>query len=317
MSVVCNCATGGGNTGRPGCFGVFDVTVQVLLVNYLKPDGSINGIDISTLSAGGTILDQANLDALVKDINPLTRYNPTPNLKNITDERSDDITEEFEDSSSVFIQEGARAFEGFLIKGDPVMLGNLQSWRCQTAGVFFIDKSGNLIGDGSRPGFLDPVLLQDDSFSAGLIKGSDTTKQKISIKFIVSSLVDDANLSMIEAGSITAMLKGVRGLVDVVAGTPTGVSTTEFTVQLNTLFGGVTSPIAAEGMTLADFSMAEVTPTPGTIVISSVTESTTTPGLYTFVFPAETSGDVLRVSNPLVGPLAKNLDLSSFDVTIP
>ena len=40
-------------------------------------------------------------------------------------------------------------------------------------------------------------------------------------------------------------------------------------------------------------------------------------GLYTFVFPAETSGDVLRVSNPLVGPLAKNLDLSSFDVTIP
>jgi len=86
---------------------------------------------------------------------------------------------------------------------------------------------------------------------------------------------------------------------------------------LNTKYGGKLSPIAAEGMELADFSMAEVTPTPGPIVITSVTESTTTAGLYTFVFPSATSADVLRISNPLVGPLSKNLDLASFDVTIP
>lgn len=315
MSIVCNCVTGGGNTGQPTCFGVFDVTVQVILVNYLKPDGSINGIEIAGLTGG--VLSQADLDALVKDINPLTRYYPSPNLKNVTDERADNITEEFEDTSSVFIQEGARAFTGLIIKGDPVMLGALQSWRCQTSGVFFIDKSGNLIGDGSRAGYLDPVLIQDDSFSAGLVKGTDSTKQKIQINFIVSSLQDDANLRMIEAVSITAALKGVRGLIDVVAGVPSGITTTEFTVQLNTLYGGLTTPIAAEGMQLADFSMAEITPTPGAIVITSVTESTTVPGLYTFVFPTATSGDVLRVSNPLTGPLSKNLDLNYFDVTIP
>ncbi len=315
MSIVCNCVTGGGNTGQPTCFGVFDVTVQVILVNYLKPDGSINGIEIAGLTGG--VLSQADLDALVKDINPLTRYYPSPNLKNVTDERADNITEEFEDTSSVFIQEGARAFTGLIIKGDPVMLGALQSWRCQTSGVFFIDKSGNLIGDGSRAGYLDPVLIQDDSFSAGLVKGTDSTKQKIQINFIVSALQDDANLRMIEAVSITAALKGVRGLIDVVAGVPSGITTTEFTVQLNTLYGGLTTPIAAEGMQLADFSMAEITPTPGAIVITSVTESTTVPGLYTFVFPTATSGDVLRVSNPLTGPLSKNLDLNYFDVTIP
>lgn len=317
MAIVCDCSTGGGNTGAPTCFGVFDVTVQVILVNYLKPDGSINGIDISTLSAGGTVLSQADLDALVKDVNAKTRFYPTQPLKNVTDERADDITEEFEDTSSVFIQEGARTFTGLIIKGDPVQLGNLKTWRCSTSGVYFIDKSGNLIGDKSRDGFLDPVLLQDDSFSASLIKGTDTTKQKISISFIVSSLADDANLGMIEASSITANLKGVRGLIDVVAGTPSGVTTTEFTVQLNTNYGGCTNPIAAEGLELADFSMTEVSPTPGPIVITSVTESTTTPGLYTFVFPAQTSGDVLRISNPLTGPLSKNYDLGDFDVTIP
>ena len=317
LAVVCSCDTGGGNTGAPTCYGVFDVTVQIILVNYFKPDGTINGIDISTLAVGGTILDQAFLDALVKDINPLTRYYPTSNLKNIVDERADDIVEEFEDTSSVFVQEGARAFEGLLIKGDPVLLAAYQSWRCQTSGVFMIDKSGNLIGDKSVPGFLNPILLQDDSFSAGLIKGTDTTKQKVRIRFIISSLFDDANLGMIEAVSITAALKGVRGLIDVNAGVPSGILLTEFTVQLNTPYGGVTTPIAAEGMTLADFEMNEVSPAPGPIVITSVTESVVTPGLYTFVFPAQLSGDLLRISNAAPGPLAKNFDLNTFDVLLP
>ena len=317
MSGVCSCDTGGGNTGRPGCFGVFDVTVQVILVSYRKPDGSINGIDLSTLSAGGTILDQTDLDNLVRDINPKTRFYPTQNLKNITDVRADDINEEFEDTSSVFIQQGARSFEGMIIKGDPILLGNLPSWRCQTPGVFFLDKSGNLIGDASVDGFLNPVLIQDDSFSAGLVLGTDTTKQKIMLKFIISQLFSDNNLGMIEGQSITAALKGVSGLVDVIAETPTGISTTEFTVQLNTKYGGVLSPIAAEGLQLSDFAMTEVTPTPGPIVISSVTESSSVSGLYTFVFPIQTSADLLRISNPLAGPLSKNLDLASFDVTIP
>lgn len=317
MAVICNCDTGGGNLGTPTCYGVFDVTVQIILVNYLKPDGSINGIDISTLSAGGTILSQSDLDALVKDINPKTRYYPTPNLKNIVDERADDINEEFEDTSSVFIQEGARAFEGLIIKGDPVLLGNLQSWRCQTSGVFFIDKSGNLIGDGSRAGFLDPVLLQDDSFSAGLLKGSDTTKQKARIRFVISQLVDDANLRMIEAVSITAALKGVRGLIDVVSSDLGSITLTGFVVQLNTLYGGLTTPIAAEGMGILDFNINEVSPAPGAVTLVTVTESIVTPGLYTFVIVAETSGDLLRVTNPSPGPLAKNFDLNTFDVLIP
>jgi len=317
MSVVCNCSTGGGNTGTPSCYGVFDVTVQLILVEYFKQDGSVNGIEISTLSAGGTILDQAFLDSKIKDVNPKERFYPSPALKNITDERSDDITESFEDSTTIFIQEGARALEGLVIKGDPVLLGALQSWRCVTIGVYFIDKSGNLIGNGKRAGWLDPVRLEDDSFSVSLIKGTDTTKQKVTIKFTVSSLESDADLRMIEASSITATLVGSRGLVDAVAGTPSNVTTTGFDVQINTLYGGLTSPVPAEGLELTDFQMNEVSPAPGPIAITSVTESVVTPGLYTFVIPAQTSSDLLRISNPTPGPLAKGFDVNTFDVTIP
>jgi len=310
---LCKCDTGGGNLGRPNCFGVFDVTKQAILVEYYTPSGAVNGIDISLLSAGG-VLDQAFLDSKVKDLNSKTRWYPTPELKNITDERADDITEEFEDTSSVFIQEGARTFNGLIIKGDPVLLGNLQSWRCLTVGVFFIDKSGNLIGKQTRAGYLDPILLQDESFSPALIKGTDTTKQKNSIKFIVSQLENDANLTMIEGAKITANLLGVSGLIDVFAETPTNITTTGFDVVLNTGFGGITSPIVAEGLTASDFSIFNET-TQLAVVPTSVTEVSA--GNYTFVIPAQTSLDVLTVSNTLISPLTKNYDLTPFTVAIP
>jgi len=312
---LCVCGTGGGNLGTPSCYPIFDVTKQAILVEYTKADGSVNGIDLSTLTAG--VLDQAYLDARVKDVDPRLRWYPTPEVKNITDERADDITEEFEDGSSVFIQEGPRAFNGVVVKGDPVLVGNLKKWRCLDIGVFFIDKSGNLIGKQNRAGYLDPIQLQEESFSAGLVKGTDTTKQKARVSFTVNTLEDDANLRMIEGSKITANLLGVGGLVDVSATAISNITATGFDAQLDTSFGGVTSLIPAEGMLVTDFSLAEVTPTPGPIVITSVTESLITPGLYTFVIPAQTSGDLLRVSNPLAGPLAKSFDLNAFEVNIP
>jgi len=314
MAELCACNTGGGNTGRPSCFPVFDVTKQAILVEYYKSDGSINGIDLSLLTGG--VLNQTFLNERIKDVNPKLRWYPTPELKNIVDERAEDIVESFEDTSSVFIQEGARSFEGLIIKGDPILLGNLKSWRCLGMGVFFIDKAGNLIGKQTRAGYLDPIRVQDESFSASLIKGTDTTKQKASVKFIVSQLESDANLMMIEATKVTANLLGVGGLVDVVSETPTNVTTTGFDVQLDTTFGGVTSPISADGMAIGDFRVYNQT-TSSVITVTSVTESTVTGGLYTFVIPAQTSSDVLIVSNPITGFLAKSYDLAQFTVTIP
>jgi hypothetical protein len=314
MAVLCACGTGGGNLGRPSCFPVFDVTKQAILVEYFKPDGTINGIELSGLTGGK--LDQTYLDARVKDVNGKTRWYPTPELKNITDERAEDITETFEDTSSVFIQEGARAFTGLIVKGDPVLLGNLQKWRCLTIGVFFVDKSGNLIGKRTRDGFLDPILLQDESFSASLIKGTDTTKQKDSLSFIISQLENDANLRMIEGSDISANLLGVGGLVDVTATTVSNISVTGFDVQLDTPFGGVTSPIPAEGLGLADFEVFNNTSSLA-VTVTSVTESTVTSGLYTFVVPTQTAADKLIVTNPSTGPLTKSLDVVKFTVTIP
>lgn len=309
---LCACNTGGGNTGTPSCYPVFDVTKQVIFVEYYKSDGTVNGIDLS-----GLPLDQTYLDARINDADPATRWYASPELKNITDERAEDVKEEFEDTSSVFIQEGARSFSGLIVKGDPVLVGNLNDWRCVKMGVYFIDKGGNLIGSFNRDGWLDPIRLQEESFSVGLIKGTDTTKQKAMVNFIISSLEDDADLRMIEASEITANLLGVGGLVDVNATTVSSITVNGFTVQLDTEYGGVTSLIPAEGMEVADFVATETSPAPGAVAIATVTESTTTPGLYVFVFTAPaTSADVIDISNKLT-PLDKYFDLNTFTVTIP
>lgn len=314
MAIACSCDLGGGNLGRPNCFPIFGVTKQAILTEYFKSDGTINGILLSSLSG---VVDQTFLDGKFKANDPMDRWFITPELKNIVDVREDDITETFEDTSSVFIQDGARNFEGMIIKGDPVLTGNLQSWKCQTAGVYFVDINGNLIGALSADGLsLNPIRIQDESFSSSLVKTTDTTIQKASMRFTVSQLEDDANLHMIESSNITGILLGARGLVDAVAKAATAITATSFTVQINTKFGGVLNPIPATGLVTADFSGLELSPTPGAAVITSVTESVVTAGLYDWVIVA-VSGDELRYGNTLASTLGNIFDIADFDVTIP
>lgn len=313
MAELCSCNTQGGNTGLPSCYPIFGVTKQPIFVNYHKDDGTINGIKLSDLTDGK--LDSTYLDSKVKALNPKDRWYPTPELKNIVDEREDDRTEDFEDTTSVYIGQGERNFEGMIVKGDPVLMGNLKSWRCKKVGVFYVDNKGNLIGNFTRDGYLDPVLVQDESLSIGFMKGTDTTVQKVRVRFSVSALMDDADLRMIEAVDITANLLGVNGLVTAVASTPTNVSTTGFTAQINTNFGGLTSKIPAEGLDESNFYVYNETQSQEETV--TVVESTTVDGEYSFVYGTPvTAGDQLTVSNVQSGNL-EVYDLTSFTVNTP
>lgn len=306
----CTCASGLGNTGVPSCQAVFDVTKQLIFVPYFKDDGTINGIDLGGLNE----IDQAYLDSRLRALDPDSRWYITPELKNVVDERGDDVQETFEDTTVAFIQEGPRTFTGITIGQSPVLKGQLDSFRCKVIGVYAVDKSGNLIGSNAREGFLDPVRLQEQTLSPKLVKGTDTTVQKVQIDFTVNQLEDDANLSYIGASNITGALLGANGLLDVVAEEATDISTTGFTVKLNTLFGGVLGKTPAEGLETADFSAYNVTDD-STVTLTSVTEGED--GEYVFVFPAATSADVIRISNKDSGDLTKGYDIETFTVTIP
>ena len=316
MAVICSCDTGGGNTGVPSCFAIFDVTKRLIFVEYFKEDGTINGIDVENdLNSG--VLDQAFLDGKLQNLDGNLRWYPTPELKNITDERADDINEEFEDTSQVFIQEGARTFNGLYVGADPEWIKKMKSWRCLEKGVFYVDKSGNLIGAEKVDGILYPVLLEKESLSIKLVKGTDTTKQKAQVIFQINQLEDDGDLKMISAAEITADLLGSTGLLDVqaeISGAPNAPTTTTFQATMKTCYGTAVNPILAEGLEAADFDVFNETGS-AAVTLTSVTE--TSPGVYDFLYPAQTAGDVLRVSNKTTGTLDKGYDIETFRVTIP
>lgn len=306
----CTCISGFGNTGAPNCNVALDVAKQLIFVPYFKADGTVNGIDLAGLS----VIDQAFLDAKFKANDANERWYPTPEIKNIEDIRGDDIVETFEDATTAFIQEGPRTFNGFIVGAAPQFKGIIDSLRCKKVGVFTIDKSGNLGGDNSVAGKLNPVRLQDNSLSTGFVKTTDTTIQKVSIGFTVDQLMDDANIGIIEATNITGVLLGATGLLDAIAVTPVeDISATGFKVTLNTLYGGALSKVKAKGLEVGDFEIFDNTGS-ATVTPTSVTEAPE--GVYTFVIPS-TVASTLTVGNKATGELDKGYDINDFTVVTP
>ena len=303
---LCSCSTGKGNTGRPNCFPIFDVTKKVIFLDYFKDDGTVNGIDLTALTGG--IFTQTDLDALTQNLDPNLRWYASPLIKQVVNERGDNITEDFDDGSTIFIQKGARTFTGIVTKGDPKFSGAIESMRCSTLGVFYIDKTGNLIGKQTRDGFLDPILLENETIDGNYVMPTDTTGSKVGISFGVSTSEDDTDMIMLTADTITADLLGARGLVDAINTSTTTQSTTELFFHLDTPYGGATSRIAASGLVLADFTFTNLT-TALAVVPSGVVENPADSGNYEATYAAQTASDVMEVKSAV---LDKGFEITPF-----
>jgi hypothetical protein len=265
---------------------------KVIVVPYYDGDGNINYID---LTAGP--FDQAFFDARVNESDRTKRWFPLPELKNVVDERAEDIFEEFEDGTRAFVQQGARSFSGMMIGQSPQILGKIKSARCVEVGIFVVDNDGNLIGSLLAPDQLAPIRLDKESFSARLMKTTDTTVQKIMVNWNFHINEMDENLRMIASNELDYDVKQLRGLLDIYA-EYSSISTTDFTVALYTDYGTPLNPVVDEGLVLANFSLFNTT-TSLAVAITSVVESPD--GTYDINFAAQTSGDVLRLTPSKAG----------------
>lgn len=305
---VCSCGTGAGNSGLPTCFEIFGVTKVALFGEYFDANGNPRFID--TTSAEFT---QANLDALTRNRSSRERIYPTPELKNIEDLRDDNVDEEFEDGTSRFVRVGVRTFLGWAVGVDTVWLDNFNKWRCLNPGVWFVDKPGNLIGNGATEGQLRMIRIEKGSLTAKLIKGNDTTIQKAEITFTVSDSERDEDLRMITAENISANLLGATGMIDVVGRSVTNISTTGFQADLDTLYGSINNPIPAEGIEVTDVEVFNKNTSLAVTGLAIVENE----GVYTFTFDAQTSADVLEVRTAPADPIVKQYEITPFEVVIP
>jgi len=287
--IACSCEVGLGNTGTPNCEEIAKVGKKLIFVPTYKADGTRNGLDLTSA------IDNAVITALINAADQEERWYPAPNLENVEDVRADPITESANSGTSYFIQEGQRTFVGLMFDQGSVLLGKLQAMVCQQMSAYVVDKGASLIGvvDPSAPTIFRPIDIQDSTFYPRLVKATDTAIQKIQLNFTWSDLENDANLRMILATEVPDVsFLNLRGLLDVDA-EYSNESTTTFTAALSLQYGTALAKNPVKGLVIGDFSLYNET-TPGAVAITSVTESA--PGVYDFVFPAQTASDVLTLT---------------------
>ena len=286
--MACKCDVGLGNTGTPSCQPIATVAKKLIVVPTYDSTGVKNSITI------GDTLDEAYLTAKINAADASQRWFPLPLMENVTQERAETITEVSGSGSIARIRDGVRTFSGEMWKQSPTFLGQLLDAQCVDISVFVIDTDGNVIGScPSADGKLYPIAVDKNSWDARMAFGTDSTVQKVVLSFQWSDNEKDEYVSMLTSDDYTFDILNANVLRDVTSEN-SAITTTGFTVTLSTLYGSKANLVKVKGLLLGDFALAELSPTPGAISITSVTESAD--GVYDFVIPAATSADVLELT---------------------
>lgn len=288
----CGCSSTLGGTGVANKQRIVISGVGLIAVPLKADDGTLNQI-----LATDTI-DQAYIDAKINEEDESKRWYPIGRVdfRNQEDVRADPTTETFTDGASAITQQGVRTYLGWLVDYAPAYIEQLNALRCRDFGLYTISECLDLTGSISRDGAaLNPIRVNAPSWEPRYVKATPTVSAKIQLAFEFSQLEKDEYLRVINGSEITADLQNIEGLLPLSA-TISAEAATGFVAELKVdydIFLDASKEIVP-GWVITDFALLNVT-TNASIAITSVTEAPE--GTYTFVIPAQTSGDVLRLTN--------------------
>lgn len=308
-TTFCGCDGVIRNTGVPNSQLKIQDGTSLIFVPLYADDGSENKILRSDS------FNQAFFQAKVYEPDPSKRWYPMGAFTNVTNERAEASFETFSDNSRARTVKGLRTFTGWLLGYNPVYAATIESLRCTKLGVYLVDDCGQATGifcpDSSDPNndALLPIPVNESSIDSLVILQSDAAAGKVQMQFDFSQLVKDENLRMLtaeEAGN--ANLLSLTKLQPVTTELNGAATTTGFTVDIALDYDSWPS-VPVEGMVLADFRLYNET-TASLITITSVTESPV--GTYAFVIPAQSSTDVLTLtqSSTTTKPFGVSLEIT-------
>lgn len=301
---LCVCDFTLNNSGTPNCPSIAKGAKMLLALNIYKKDGSKNSIPLATLS------DKAAMQLLIEEAIRENRLYPLPTMVDVEETRAEAVTQEFSDQSVEFIKKGVKSFVGNMKRVGYQYTGKIDAFRDVEHGYIVIDEDGNFIFlyDSSDATNAYPIPVSQGSFNVDLMPHVEGTSIQLSkIQFNWLGTVKDGDLRTLKAPTSYNPLTDLRGLVDTSAAY-SAITTTSFTATLTDEYG-----CAISGLLVGDFALAETSPTPGAIVITSVTESSD--GVYEFVIPAQTSADVLALTPSKTGFDFANVTATA--ITIP
>jgi hypothetical protein len=293
MAASCDCNVTLSNTGTPGCMPIQDVAKRLILVPMVDASNVKNRIEIASIPTNTEII------ALLNQADDKKRFYPLPEMENVTNERGDPISEDFPSGKNVKIRDGVKTFAGQMLSLSGDYAKQINGFGCSNIGAYIVDAQGNLIGDGSDADYLAPLSLDQETWDVRTMDTTDTTIAKIQLGFQWSISVKDSDVRMLLASDFATDVDWLsyNGLLDLSGTVPTSpaVTATTFDMKITNGFGSLKNPGTAKGLVLASFALNQLTSSTGVISITSVTESTVTPGLYSFVIPS-TAGATLELS---------------------
>lgn len=290
----CTCATSAQNLGIPNCEERIKYAAGIIIVSMNDDAGVANAIANGTTLNSGVVTTKLNLPDASQ------RWFLIKNIKNaIIAERSEDVNETFEDGSSKFIEEGVATSSFIIASQSPTMVGKLKSHRCNKNGFYFYDKDGKLFGIKDTGGNLYPIAIEDETWSVKAAYPTATTGYNIPVTFKWRKDMADEDLGYWD-NTVNWSLSTVTSILDVNV-VVSNESLTGFTLTLTSDFGAVNGALPIEGLVITDFissvggatsKIRKTNNTPADVSITSVTESAD--GVYDFVIPTATTGDILQ-----------------------
>ncbi len=282
MAVICDCDNVSLNTGIPSCVSIPDITRCLVFTTELDSTGSVKQYSKDDLDEFSFV--ELELNAPIFD----DRFLPTPELENVENLRDEAVFQEFNSGNKAKVRDGFKNFTGYIVQAPNELVGQLKRLACSDFGAYIVDKNGNFVGyKASTTTDLRPILIDKNSLNVQWVEATDSEVAMIMISFQWRQSMLDENLRLISADTMDYNCSDLYGLLNVY-GTPLMSSATEFSVTLTTLYG-----TAVDGLVAGDFVLTnETTGLP----VTPVSVTALANGVYDFVIPAQTGGDILSLS---------------------
>lgn len=261
MFEPCTCGTGGQNTGQPSCVPTIKRTALLVMMRTFANDGTRNSI--KQLDFVNGVLPDAFIESKINEADTSKRWYITPKINAVTDTRAEPVTFDV-DGIAKIIDQGIRTFVGsFYDKlGSPTFAGVMNSFACQDMSYFEISVEGAIVGmDGGEEMY--PIAIETGTLFSGVVRGTKTELNAVSLTFAVNELERDENLIQIASSQIEPNMLLKKGLITVngeALDTPVITGTT-VRLDLSFVYGNFNNKIAFEGVVLADLSLYNVTQT--------------------------------------------------------
>lgn len=308
-----------GNTGVRDSSIAFKKPVRMFLARTTADDGTVNEID---MTATDFKFDQSALDARLNEIDPSKRWYDIGKVEDVAITKADNVIDTALDGTEYFVQEGIYSSLLMLRKQDIVLLSSFDIAECGSSAdysVYMVDDCKNILVEEVVANKGRAILLANGTFNALYRFATDTSVNQIELKWNIDKSVDFGRLNTISGDdTVTADILNPQSLYNVNGVNLNTITTTGFILDLEFDYGGLGKDKREKlkAAVIGDFVLNEISPSPGSITITTVVETPALSGIYVFVIPSATSADVLELTSSQ-GMLDKKFELEAVSIIIP